>query len=335
MASGNQNRVNDNASTQRAGQGTPTCQPRNENFRRQKCSQNSMNNYDTEQNEWNSHSESQLRTNQYAVNLQLAPVEKGIKAKNDAWEQEFKGIGAFNHYFGLLAPPSIQGYTLPDNWDGYYHITLAKLSSDLAPHQLEEALSKFKPSLGEVPFIPDIVFRASRIEERSGAHRLEGRQEINFIVLLIDKSSDIEKLYDRVQPLLAEIKDHTRATKWDVTELNKLHVTIRKYSNIDFDLGHIEIGKFPLEFRCTHLEVKQTRRQAVTRFQNSENMKYKWWKGVTKINDKCSGCNTPMKSDHWKGFCLVCGKYESLIPIWSTDGQHISHIYQIQEQNGK
>ncbi|CAF4042357.1 unnamed protein product, partial [Rotaria sordida] len=49
----------------------------------------------------------------YTVNLQLSPVEMGIMARNDHWQQQFKGLGAFNHYFGLLTTTA-NGYELCD-----------------------------------------------------------------------------------------------------------------------------------------------------------------------------------------------------------------------------
>jgi predicted ATP-dependent serine protease len=53
---------------------------------------------------------------------------------------------------------------------------------------------------------------------------------------------------------------------------------------------------------------------------------------VTEDNGKCSGCKSPIKSDKWEGFCLVCGKYESIIPIWSTNGKDIRHYRQILDE---
>jgi len=52
---------------------------------------------------------------------------------------------------------------------------------------------------------------------------------------------------------------------------------------------------------------------------------YKWWSGVTEIDEKCSGCNTRVMSINWEGFCLACGKYETIIPFWSTTGNNTRH----------
>jgi hypothetical protein len=145
----------------------------------------------------------------------------------------------------------------------------------------------------------------------------------------------------------------TKSNDWDVTPLHKLHVTIRKYTNIGIDrsnkrnigvkiskypidnsdVSKISINQYPLEFRCPHLEIKQAQQQAIDRFKmKAENDQYRWWAGATEINKKCSGRKTYIMSDNWEGFCLTCGKYESIIPVWSTDGKNINHYHQIQLQ---
>jgi hypothetical protein len=261
----------------------------------------------------------------YAVNLQLKPVEMGIKARNRGWEEEFRGIGAFNHYFGLCAPTRGLGYTLPDIWDGYFHITLSKFFTHLTHDQLEEVFKRFNSSLEDLPFIPDIVFRSSRIETHSGARRARKLRHIDFVVLPIDHSDQTKAFYEKVLVLLEKIKEQVDAYDWDVTPLNDLHVTIRKYSNFNSsDLNKIKIQDFPLEFRCSQLEVKQPREQATVRYAQS-NKKCIWWNGVTEDDHRCSGCGTTVMSETWEGFCLACGKYESMIPLWSTTGTNIQH----------
>lgn len=272
--------------------------------------------------------------NSYAVNLQLKPVEMGITAKNDKWEQTFKGLGAFNHYFGLCAPNKNLGYTLPDIWDGYFHITLAKFSTCLTPDKVEEAFRDFNPSLKDLPDISRIVFRTTNIITGPGTYRPKGRQNIDFVIVPVDYSTEIDAFYKNVQSLLQKIEIQAKATKWYVTPLNLLHVTVRKYSNLDpdFQLSKIKLRQFPLEFHCPYLEIKQTREQATDRYQNPKNNRYRWWTGVTEINGKCSGCKAPVMPDVWEGFCLACGKYESIIPVWSTDGKDTTHFQQIQKQ---
>jgi hypothetical protein len=268
-------------------------------------------------------------TNAYAVNLKLKPVEMGVIARNNKWQQKFQGLGAFNHYFGLCASTSGLGYTLPDIWDGYFHITLAKFINRLAPDQLEEVFRKFNPSLEDLPYIPDIVFRASSIKIFAGGSRGKKRRRIDFVVLPIDSSPEVEAFHKKVQSLLEKIKQQADPRDWNVTPCSGLHVTIRKYSNINFQLNEIKIQNFPLEFRCSHLEVKQPRQQATYRY---EKEKKPWWIDVTEINGRCSGCGTRVMLGVWKGFCLACGKYESMRSLWSTTGNNARHHSLQQEQ---
>ncbi|CAF1273475.1 unnamed protein product [Adineta steineri] len=278
-------------------------------------------------------------TRAYAVNLLLSPVELGITTTIGQAQREFKGLGAFNHYFGLLAPTNSFGYTLPDIWDGYFHITLAKFTtSSLTPKDLEAKFLKFVNPVKDLPNIPDIVFRASKLTICPGANRARGRANIDFIVLPVDVSTEIKTFYEKIQPLLIEIKKQTesKGNEWSLTELKDLHVTIRKYSNIDRDIDRrqqiidqIPIQQYPLEFRCQHLEIKQAREQAINQYKQTPN--YRWWNGATETADrKCSDCHTPVSSINWEGFCLACGKYETIIPLWSTSG-NTSNLHNIQQ----
>ncbi|CAF2095475.1 unnamed protein product [Rotaria magnacalcarata] len=276
--------------------------------------------------------------NSYVVNLLLKPVEMGILAKNENFQQEFKGLGAFNHYFGLLAPTNNMGYTLPDVWDGYFHITLAEFSTSLQPDKIEDAFIEFKPDLKDLPQIPDVIFQATSLYACSGANRSEDRKDIDFVVLGIDSTNQTKDFYERLRPILEKIGKHTESNDLTITKLNELHVTIRKYSNFQQDLSKIQVEKFPIQFSCAHLEVKQAREQARDRFKWSRRNSriYRWWTGVTEIDRKCSGCGEAIMSEKWEGFCLLCGKYESIIPIWSTDGKSNAHYQQIlQEEEQK
>ncbi|CAF1265283.1 unnamed protein product [Rotaria sordida] len=260
----------------------------------------------------------------YAVNLQLKPVEMGFEAGNKRWQYRFNGLGAFNRYFGLLSPTNSLGYTLPDIWDGYFHITLAKFCTAYSPDQLENKFKAFRPSIEDLPHIPDIVFQSSNIVRFSGENRSKGRAGIDFIVLPINRHDQTDSFYQQVQPLLHQIKERSNAEKdWNLTQLDQLHVTIRKYSNVNFDICNIPIDQYPIEFRCSHFEIKQTREQARNRYKyaiNNGYSRYQWWSGVTEIDGKCSGCDTPVLAGQWEGFCIACGQYESILPLWSTTG---------------
>ena len=267
-------------------------------------------------------------TRAYAVNLQLKPVEMGIRANSGNWKREFRGIGAFNHYFGLCAPTNGLGYTLADVWDGYFHITLAKFFSELKADALEEVFRKFDPSLEDIPSIPRIVFRTTSITSFSGEKRGGNRKDIPFIVLPIDHSPELNVFYNKIQSLLIKIKTEARVIdkNWDVTPYDKLHVTVRKYSKINFPLEKIKVHQFPLEFRCSHLEIRQPRELAIQKFKQRQNNNSRWWIGVTETREKiCSGCNALVTSDVWEGFCLNCGKYETVWPLWMTQGNQNFH----------
>ena len=241
----------------------------------------------------------------------------------DRWQQEFRGLGAFNHYFGVLSPSGGIGYTLPDVWDGYFHITLAKFRTPLDFVRLDEVLNQFDPPMEGVPHIPDVVFRASRIRSVSGANRARGRSGIDFIVLDIDQHPDVESFYHATQPLLSHIQRETLAADWTPTPLDGLHVTLRKYTNFNFPPNGIPINQYPVEFRCSRLEIRRTREGAVQRFEQlrgQPNPGAQWWDGVTEIDRRCSDCNTPVTSRYWEGFCVACGQHEVMRPLWLTTG---------------
>ena len=257
----------------------------------------------------------------YAVNLQLKPVEMGIRVLNMGGQSQIQGLGAFNRYFGLLLPAGGFGYTIPDVWDGFFHVTLAKFCTHKKPEELEEIFQKFEPSIKDLPAIPEVAFRSSRIDIASGANRQGSRKGINFVVLPIDGDDQIKAFYLSFQPLLNEIKEQAQPYDWHLTALNDLHLTIRKYSNIDLKVNSIPISQYPIEFRCAHLEVKQTREQARQRYKRANpGRPYRWWSGMTDIDERCSGCRAPLVSSSWEGFCMGCGEYESIIPLWSTTG---------------
>jgi hypothetical protein len=257
----------------------------------------------------------------YAINLQLKPVEMGIRVINTHPQLLIQGLGAFNRYFGLLLPQDGIGYTIPDIWDGFFHITLAKFGTHQKPERLEEIFREFHPPVDRLPHIPDVPFRSSRIYQASGDHRQGSRRRIDFIMLSIDLDEPIKEFYDRVQPLLEQIKALIQPYDWNLTALNGLHLTIRKYSNMSMDISSIPIVQYPIEFRCACLEVKQTREQARMRYQRANPIgSYQWWSGMTDINSQCSNCQAPLTPNSWQGFCVTCGQYESIIPLWSTPG---------------
>ncbi|UJR29277.1 hypothetical protein I4U23_010491 [Adineta vaga] len=260
----------------------------------------------------------------YAVNLQLDPVEMGIIARNNRWHQEFKGLGAFNRYFGLLSSEHGFGYTLPDIWDGYFHITLAKFTTKISAEKFKDKFQQFRYPIETIPYIPDVVFHTSTIERIPGPNRGRGRENIDFIVLPIDITPEVRSFYERIQLLLDAIKELAgNPEDWITTELKKLHVTIRKYSNIDYNLyplNNIRIQEFPLEFRCSYVGVREPRDTTINRIMQNEDLFREWLSGVTEIRRHCSGCQTLITTRDWQGFCFACGNYEIINPLWSTTG---------------
>lgn len=264
-------------------------------------------------------------TRAYAVNLQLKPVENGIVAvTNTGPNYQFRGSSAFHQYFHLVAPENNIGYTLPDVWDGYFHITLAKFFSRLAPDQLDNVFRDFTPPIAYIPTISNTVFRSTRMERVSGRNRARQRHDIDFIILPLDVTAAVRDLYQRLQPLLEEIKAKAQTEDWSSTAVEDLHVTIRKYSNVHVDLGMIDMRRYPLEFRCSHLEIRQPRELAINRSRtnNYPHPQAQWWTGVTEIHGRCSGCGLQIRSSSWEGFCPGCKQYETVTPIWSTEYYH-------------
>ncbi|CAF1482594.1 unnamed protein product [Adineta ricciae] len=259
----------------------------------------------------------------YAVNLQLEPVKMGIMARNDQRQQEFKGLGAFNQYFGLLSPADGFGYTLPDVWDGYFHITLAKFTTDISPEDVKDIFSKFDYPSANIPIIRDIFFHASRLDTFAGSNRASDRNNIPFIVLSISSTPEVQAFYNEIGPLLAAIKHKVKPSVWEVTSHDKLHVTIRKYSKINYknySLQDVPIHQFPLEFRCSYVGIREPRDKTINRIKQNKDSLHQWLSGVTEIDGKCSGCQTSIASKEWQGFCYACGKYEIIKPLWSSSG---------------
>ena len=127
----------------------------------------------------------------YAVNLQLKPAEMGIVPINyQGQDHYFQGLKAFHQYFHLVAPENNIGYTLPDVWDGYFHITLAKFFSRLAPDELENVFKHFTPLMANIPAISNTVFRSTRVERVSESN----------IILRLHVTDAVRDLYQRLQP---------------------------------------------------------------------------------------------------------------------------------------
>ncbi|CAF1299754.1 unnamed protein product [Adineta steineri] len=259
---------------------------------------------------------------QYAINLRIDPVEYGFVCSNSRWQQRFKGLGAFSQYFAMLAPNQ-NGYSLPDVWDGYYQSTLVKFSTNHSPEQLKNKFDLFHPSLDNV-HLRKAVFRSSELKVHSGDHRMGDRRGTNFIALHVTKPADFQ-----FEPLLQDIKQQIRTTRWTQTTTETLHINIRLYPDGPQETSgpawtwkricetHIpdKVARLPIDFYCSTLEIVPARRQCVQRYR--EGKVDKWWSGITKLDGKCSGCQSSLDDYEWNGACLECGQYERITPVWS------------------
>jgi hypothetical protein len=293
----------------------------------------------------------------YTVNLRLAPVEYGLKRCNaSADPYQFIHLNAFNNYFKYLLP-KYDGFSLPDVWDGYYHITLGKffLNYDCQLQSRETSLVKYirnnsSPEQHYATAFP-CRFRTAELNVYSGVYRHAEAEGIEFVTLKVQSLDDnLQKLY----PFLEIISKGVQQVggRWQFKPnndyFNELHVTVRKYqednSNWSSDFirkcGIMErVEKNPLEFECIALDIAQTRRQARKRYPRS------WWLGVTgsplrctrcrqyfsqdspgyckrclRYGDdhECSGCGRVSRTK-WPGYCAQCEGYERLKPLWSTE----------------
>ena len=292
-------------------------------------------------------------TTKYAVNLRISSVETGILCQSGRWHtHQFRGLGAFNFYFDYLLP-NADGFSLPDVWDGYFHITLGGF--DLRVDDEEQKtllLNHLRNNINCEQHYPNIFpcrFRARQLEVHDGSKRDLERSETEFVTLKVE---DYNQVWSRLHPLLRTIQKVVQQVdgEWETASLeqhrDQMHVTVRKYQNGAWsrrDVAALDVsnrvGRAPLEFECASLDIVPPRRQAR---QNQD-----WWIGVTETRLTCSGCGLTYADespgfcqtcrrpgpDHrcsgcgrlenrsgrsWPGFCCGCAQYERIRPLWST-----------------
>jgi hypothetical protein len=295
----------------------------------------------------------------YVVSLRLAPVENGIECRDaDGNAQQFIGLNAFKQYFDYLLPDN-KGSSLPDVWDGYFHITLGKFRLNDGPsleQQENHLVNYIKGNSSEQQYasVFPCKFQTEKLEMYTGEYRHDEAEGIDYVTLIVQARDDN---LETLRPFLSIIKRCVQRAggKWEPKStddyLEQLHVTVRKYKD-DYSKWSSEfiqncgvsglVRKNPLTFECIALDITQTRRQARKRNQNS------WWIGVTGISLKCTSCRRffPKESpgycpkcdyvgnDHecsecktkqgqisWDGYCPACEKYERLRPLWSTKAE--------------
>ncbi|CAF1249076.1 unnamed protein product [Didymodactylos carnosus] len=313
------------------------------------------------QNQNNTFLQGQDERGLYAVNLRISPVTHGILIQHCKWlTSTLVGINAFNHYFKLLEP--LNGETFPDVWDGYYHITLGKFRFPVKEHyelqkmeeDLRNALNELEKQIKIQEWLPQ-TFIADELEIHSGDNRIDDMEGIDFVVLKVNcVSTDFQ---EKVRRIMNKLLDTivAKGCKWESgltidNYINRLHVTIRKYSgeNSYWSKEQVEakaselkslVRKNPIKFECNALDIVQARQQGITR-RRLQDKNYEWWSGVTELMEKdrqsktkgkkdenepmiCSGCDYNL-TKKWDGYCVNCANYEINKPIWSTDKQPLT-----------
>jgi hypothetical protein len=137
----------------------------------------------------------------YTVTLRLPPVEHGIKCYSFPWHaHQFTGISAFNYYFKYLLPDK-DGFSLPDVWDGYFHVTLAKFRFDPRDElaEKENYLVKYiKSTTLRQAFFGTIFpckFKSDGLNICSGAGRFGDMKDVDFVTLkVMDLDNTINKI---------------------------------------------------------------------------------------------------------------------------------------------
>jgi hypothetical protein len=292
----------------------------------------------------------------YTVTLRLQPVECGMKCYTSQGVQQFKGLNAFNNYFQYLLSEH-NGFSLPDVWDGYYHITLRKfrLNLDRYLESRENDLINYikAKSLPEQHYatVFPCKFRTTELSVYSGEGRYAEAKGIDFVTL---KVQSLDNAFEKLYPFLEIVKAGVESVggKWQPQSmedsLKEWHVTIRKYkdsaskwsSNFIQNCGIIEyVQQNPLEFECVALDIAQTRRQA------RQGTSRQWWIDATGVLLQCDRCDKYFQNDSpgrcskcgchggghmcskcglvvrkkWAGNCDRCKSYERLNPLWSTN----------------
>jgi hypothetical protein len=259
----------------------------------------------------------------YLIDFSIDPVEYGFVCDKLGSNGTFKGLNAFNKYFDTLAPN--QGVShLPDVWDGYYRITLVQFETQDHPEKLRKTFASFPP-LSVDTQVPEALFRTSKLDaNRSACYRLGSDFCNEPVALYVTAPSQLP-----FESLLEQIKKRINYTEWAETPRHDLHMNIRLYwsndkmvsdSKLTWDrvckLGIPEkVSQCPIIFHNSRFEIILSRGDCKKVY--GEQSSNEWWLGVTMRNKRCSGCQTIVENEEWKGVCRACRKYESIKPIWS------------------
>lgn len=293
--------------------------------------------------------------NMYALKLRVDPVDHDITFQTVRTRHKLSGLGAFNYYFDYLLPYD-DGFSVPDVWDGSFHITLGEFhlnESDDDPANfdscLNEDIEKYLSENNNYQNLFPCQFRATHINIVSGEHRVDDRQGVDFLTLSVtDESGVCEKLRTLLDFIERTVINCGGSWRKPIRScLKGLHLTVRKYPDgrrrwTQQRIRNIRLDEWvqahPLTFHCVALEIAPPRGQAKLRGGD-------WYVGVTGIDlpcstcrqvypdeprDYCQNCRIPgddytcpacrtreNRQQNWQGFCRYCWGYERVRPVWS------------------
>ena len=254
----------------------------------------------------------------YAVNLRISSVESGIICHSDPRHTHtYTGLGAFNFYFDHLLPND-DGFSLPDIWDGYFHITLLKFrlrANSIGGHcqEIENNLAAYITEnyhpVDDDPGLFPCYFRAEGLRIWDGARRFDDQQGRDFVVLELE---DRNHVWNQLEPLLRIIQEgvehvHGECERSIEDQRRMLHVTVRKYNDnngywtqqriVNSRISE-RVRRNPLDIPCVALDISPARRQASARQEQ-------WWVGVTGEKRACPNCHETYL-DESPGYCRAC-----------------------------
>ncbi|CAF1486585.1 unnamed protein product [Didymodactylos carnosus] len=269
----------------------------------------------------------------YAVNLRLSPSIDGFVNLNTG--KRFGGHNAFHDYISTITDN--KNDQICDIWEKYFHVTLGQLYMGEKTHN-EDKLQIVEQTLCNVlntlaknqPELP-ITLETNELKTISGQTRAKGRAETNFVVLSIKESEKLKEFWRFSNEVCVKVQREFKNAQVKLVQFDKVHITIRKYSNyIVTDNMKCIIKENPLQLTCSALDLVQGRDNARERFKI--NGSKKWWYGVTEIEKDdgkvCSGCETTI-TEEWNGYCSICKEYERIAPLWTS---HISQVRNTRER---
>ncbi|CAF0933615.1 unnamed protein product [Didymodactylos carnosus] len=220
----------------------------------------------------------------YALHLRLSPSIDGFVNLNTG--KRFGGHNAFHDYISTITDN--KNDQICDIWEKYFHVTLGQLYMGEKTHN-EDKLQIVEQTLCNVlntlaknqPELP-ITLETNELKTISGQTRAKGRAETNFVVLSIKESEKLKEFWRFSNEVCVKVQREFKNAQVKLVQFDKVHITIRKYSNyIVTDNMKCIIKENPLQLTCSALDLVQGRDNARERFKI--NGSKKWWYGVTEI----------------------------------------------------